>query len=102
MYTNYLFSNNTKGGLTFAYLSSVSETCPDPDAPINGALACDVWLGGRLCHPSCAKGYSVLVTKRLPSLIICLDDGRWLHREKITSCIGSKSNLTLYNYFQPS
>lgn len=64
----------------------VSGGCPDLPAPGHGAMACDVWLGGRLCHPSCANGYSVLVTNPLPGLVICSNDGIWLRGNEITNC----------------
>ncbi|CAG2221269.1 unnamed protein product [Mytilus edulis] len=64
----------------------VTETCQDLQAPKHGAIACDNWLGGRLCHPLCAEGYSVVISNPLPALLVCLDDGLWLYHEKITDC----------------
>ncbi|XP_076112267.1 uncharacterized protein LOC143080345 [Mytilus galloprovincialis] len=64
----------------------VTETCQDLKAPKHGAIACDNWLGGRFCHPLCAEGFSVMIAKPLPALLVCLDDGKWLFQEQITDC----------------
>ncbi|XP_071176297.1 signal peptide, CUB and EGF-like domain-containing protein 2 [Mytilus edulis] len=63
-----------------------TEICQDLQAPKHGAIACDNWLGGRLCHPLCADGYSVVISNPLPALLVCLDDGTWLYHEQITDC----------------
>ena len=73
----------------------VSNGCPDLQAPDNGALACDVWVGGRFCHPFCSEGYSTYYN--LPNMLICQENGLWTKREKLSDCVGT---LFLYSYYK--
>jgi hypothetical protein len=52
---------------TYPYITC-SNGCPDLQAPDNGALACDVWVGGRFCHPLCSEGYSTYYD--LPNMLV--------------------------------
>lgn len=61
-----------------------SNGCPDIVPPKNGAMACDVWVGGRFCHPLCSHGYSVLTS--LPNFMVCIEDGTWTNHKKLSDC----------------
>ncbi|XP_063444324.1 sushi, von Willebrand factor type A, EGF and pentraxin domain-containing protein 1-like [Mytilus trossulus] len=61
-----------------------SNGCPDIIPPDNGAMACDVWVGGRFCHPLCSHGYSVL--ESLPNFMVCIEDGTWTNLKNLSDC----------------
>ncbi|CAG2241794.1 unnamed protein product [Mytilus edulis] len=44
-----------KWAMDFQPFCELSNGCPDLEPPENGALACDVWVGGRYCHPLCTS-----------------------------------------------
>ncbi|CAG2206584.1 unnamed protein product [Mytilus edulis] len=60
----------------------------------NGAMACDVWVGGRFCHPLCSQGYSVL--KSLPNFMVCIEDGTWTNHEKLSDCHQTANSTRRY------
>lgn len=60
------------------------QGCSDLIPPENGALACDVWVGGRYCHPLCSQGYSVLAS--LPNFLICQANGIWTQHDRLKDC----------------
>ena len=66
-------------------LCEISNGCPDLQAPDNGALACDVWVGGRFCHPLCSEGYSTYYD--LPNMLVCQENGLWTKRERLSDCV---------------
>lgn len=61
-----------------------SNGCPDIVPPDNGAMACDMWVGGRFCHPLCSQGYSALVS--LPNFMVCTTNGIWTNHKNLSDC----------------
>lgn len=47
-------------------------------------MACDVWVGGRFCHPLCSCGYSVVDS--LPNFMVCTENGVWTNQKKLSDC----------------
>lgn len=48
-----------------------------PNPPNNGALACDIWLGGQFCQTFCKDGYDVSPGRNFEEMLICDDSGKW-------------------------
>lgn len=64
-------------GLNFSL--TVTEKClTTPNIPHNGALACDYWLGGKLCQMFCKEGYDVQIGKNTVEILVCVESGKWL------------------------
>ncbi|XP_060077180.1 sushi, von Willebrand factor type A, EGF and pentraxin domain-containing protein 1-like [Ylistrum balloti] len=70
----------------------LSENCQLPEAPDNGALACDYWLGGRFCQPQCQMGYDISVRSTAVDLLICNDDGSLSWDLPLPNCMRSSSS----------
>ncbi|XP_077519184.1 sushi, von Willebrand factor type A, EGF and pentraxin domain-containing protein 1-like [Amblyomma americanum] len=58
----------------FRVTVSKSE-CPFYPAPLNGALSCDHWLHGQICHPMCNEKFDFL--EEPAEMYVCAKDRRW-------------------------
>lgn len=58
--------------------SLVLQSCKrELNAPKNGAIACDYWLGGKFCQMMCKTGYDVRRGSAFYEMIVCGDSGEW-------------------------
>lgn len=58
--------------------SLVLQSCKrELNAPKNGAIACDYWLGGKFCQMMCKSGYDVRRGSAFYEMIVCGDSGEW-------------------------
>ncbi|XP_052070045.1 sushi, von Willebrand factor type A, EGF and pentraxin domain-containing protein 1-like isoform X2 [Mytilus californianus] len=83
-----------KWAMDYQPFCELSNGCPDLTPPDNGAIACDVWVGGRYCHPLCSQGYSVLSS--LPNFLICQDNGIWTNHNKLKDCFDTSNSRRRY------
>ncbi|XP_076073438.1 uncharacterized protein LOC143045037 isoform X3 [Mytilus galloprovincialis] len=83
-----------KWAMDFQPFCELSNGCQDLVPPENGAMACDVWVGGRYCHPLCSQGYSVLAS--LPNFLICQDNGIWTNHDKLKDCFDTSNSRRRY------
>ncbi|XP_069124618.1 sushi, von Willebrand factor type A, EGF and pentraxin domain-containing protein 1-like [Argopecten irradians] len=63
------------------------------EPPLDGAVACDYWLGGQFCQMLCRKGYDVPVGYRFPEMYVCgVDTGKWTPGSKLPNCARTTSS----------
>lgn len=75
------------------------ETCGlKLNPPVNGALACDYWFGGKFCQMQCRKGYNIDPAYRMHQMFVCSEQGRWLPSKNIPDCTSEYINFTLLMY----
>lgn len=66
------------GGETQTYCKVTQKCAQEPTIPQNGALACDNWLGGKVCQMLCKTGYDVKVGYKSVDMLVCGNEGQWL------------------------
>lgn len=63
----------------FLLFWKVTKKCAqEPNIPQNGALACDNWLGGKVCQMFCKAGFDVKVGYKSVDMLVCGNNGQWL------------------------
>ncbi|XP_071484069.1 uncharacterized protein [Diadema antillarum] len=82
--------------------------CPSLDAPANGAIACDGWLGGVFCNTFCNDRYDVPYVRGLTATTqyVCTHSGVWQPHSTVLDCTESRNvrrlQLPLEFYFEGS
>ncbi|XP_020600487.1 sushi, von Willebrand factor type A, EGF and pentraxin domain-containing protein 1-like [Orbicella faveolata] len=66
----------------FIFTSVKDYTCPDLQAPLNGAKACETWLKGMFCTVHCNEGFGFVVQPE--ALYVCSPKGIWINAGKET------------------
>ncbi|KAK3102731.1 hypothetical protein FSP39_013507, partial [Pinctada imbricata] len=71
-----------------------TEMCKTvPNAPKNGALACDNWLGGKFCQMLCKEGYDVRPGSNHYDMLVCDNNGEWLPHDSLPLANCAKSRF---------
>lgn len=67
------------------HINVTEAGCKDPIGPENGHPNCDDWIFGKICEPTCDRGYTFYSTE--PSFYTCDSSGAWSPSNVIESCI---------------
>ncbi|XP_050389147.1 sushi, von Willebrand factor type A, EGF and pentraxin domain-containing protein 1 isoform X2 [Patella vulgata] len=59
-------------------ICEITANCPYLKPPDNGAIACNIWYGGKFCQLQCQKGYDVTPEyTQFKQLLMCGKSGCW-------------------------
>ncbi|XP_046577475.1 sushi, von Willebrand factor type A, EGF and pentraxin domain-containing protein 1-like [Haliotis rubra] len=70
--------------------SCQKRNCPALQAPQNGALSCDKWVGGNMCQTQCQEGFLISRSAPANGMYACgSNTGTWKPSPHIMPCVAS-------------